>query len=176
MTLKNNKKEAMKLLEAGEEKEAIKKLNGWFKDDELKKEFESLDYKTCVVDKLQDEEFIPIENKNYLVSNFGRIKLNDGKNPVIPQCQDDKWDWYLNIKKFKENHPEFKDKILSETTRVYEFIKETKWLEEEKEKIQKIYPNCKLELHHINRWGDNRIDNMIYLPVNIHNEVHKSDN
>ena len=53
-------------------------------------------------------------------------------------------------------------------------MKETKWLEDEYKEIRKEYPYpdyCKFVLHHICNKGDNRIENLVYLPKCIHNKV-----
>ncbi len=163
MTLKEAKKEIIRLLKEKNEKNLIDLLNSCVNNEKLEKEFKGLDYKTCVVDKLSGEEFVQIENKNYLVSNLGRIKFRDGK--VIPQRQDEKWNWKLDKEKFY-------DKTVAAEEIIYDyFMKKTTWLENEYKEIIKIYLDCELELHHICNKGDNRIDNLVYLPKFIHNKV-----
>ena len=175
MPLKEAKKGIKELLKAERKDELIEKLNACFKDKELEEEFEDKVPENYSDDTLQGEEFVPIESGKYLVSNLGRIKFNDttnNKQPVIPQCQDSKWNWYLDDTKFKEIYKDFDGKLASNVI-IYEyFMKKTDWLQKEKAEIQEIYPNCELQLHHICKNGDNRIDNMIYLPEYIHSEVH----
>ncbi len=180
--LQETKQEIKRLLEEKNEKDLIKLLNFCVNDEKLTKEFTSMKYEMCL--KLpkedSDEEFYELgkirgKTHRYLASNYGRMAIEDieGKNrKIIPQWQDNNdWNWYLNVEKFKEDNSEFRDKTLTKTKKVYNFMKETKWLEEEYKEIENWYPDCKLQLHHICKNGNNRIDNLVYLPKCIHNKV-----
>ncbi len=183
MILKEVKKEIKELLKANNKEKLIKKLREY-----LKKEFKGIDYTTCVDDKLKNEEFYKLwkikgSDYYYAVSNYGRMAIEDieGKNrKIIPQYQDCECNWKLDEKKFKEQYNKnFKDITLAKYQKVYDyFIKETKWLKDEYNEINNIYgcvdKECNLELHHICQNGDNRIDNMIYLPACIHRAVHSN--
>lgn len=175
MTLKEEKKEIKELLKAKKKDKLIEKLEKCFdKDKELEKEFEDMHYDTCF-DLPKDEKEIfeklpwSVGNSDYYywASNLGRVAIGKEKaDKIIPQCQDSEWNWKLD----KNN---FYDKTIAGEIKVYDFMKETTWLKDEYEEIKKEYPNyCKFELHHICQKGDNRIDNMIYLPECFHNELH----
>ena len=170
MTLKEEKKEIKELLKAKKKDKLIEKLEKCFdKDKELEKEFEDMHYDTCL-DLPKDEKEIfeklswSVGNSDdyYWVSNLGRIAIGNEKKPnkIIPQCQDEKWNWKLT------------SYVTEQPVYLY-FMKKTTWLKEEYHEIQRIYPDCELQLHHICQKGDNRIDNMIYLPEYIHSKVHK---
>ena len=127
-----------------------------------------MNYETCLDlpkdEKEKFEMFGPGKNPDgyYWVSNLGRVAIGNKEkaNKIIPQCQDKDWNWKL--KSYVTEQPVYKY-----------FMKETTWLQDEYEEIQEIYPDCELQLHHICQNGDNRIDNMIYLPAYIHSKVHK---
>ena len=85
-------------------------------------------YDTCLdlPEEDSDEEFYELwksekKSHRYLASNYGRMAIEDieGKNrKIIPQWQDkdnNDWNWYLNVEKFKEDNSEFRDKTLAKT-------------------------------------------------------------
>ncbi len=175
MTLKEAKKEIKELLKDKKKKEElIKKLKDCFKDKELEKEFTSMNYETCLDlpkdEKEKFEKLWQVRNSDdyYWVSNLGRVAIGNKEkaNKIIPQYQDKYWNWKLT------------DYVTEQPVYSY-FMKETEQLKEEYKEIKDIYgkdclsEECVLELHHICQNGDNRIDNMIYLPACIHREVHK---
>ncbi len=179
MTLKEKRKKIKELLIAKEKGKLIGILVECFDNEELGKEFEDKVPENCDNNTLQGEEFEVLKDNNkYLASNLGRIRLNKGNKPVIPQ-RSIKDNWYLNADEFRKKYTDFEGICIAGEALVYDyFMKETSWLKDEYNEIKKIYKDCfcgdecNLELHHINRWGDNRIDNMIYIPACIHREVH----
>ncbi len=175
MTLKEVKKELKELLKDKKKKEElIRKLKKLFKDKELEKEFTSMNYETCLDlpkdEKEKFEKLWQVRNSDdyYWVSNLGRVATGNKEkaNKIIPQFQDKYWNWKLT-------------EYVTEQPVYSYFMKETKQIKEEYKEIKDIYgkdclsEECVLELHHICQNGDNRIDNMIYLPACIHREVHK---
>lgn len=172
MTLKEEKKAIKELLKAKEKDKLIRKLQDCFKDKDkkLEEEFKDMHYDTCLDlpkdEKEKFEKLWKVRNSDdyYWVSNLGRVAIgNEEKaNKIIRQYQDKYWNWKLT-------------EYVTEQPVYSYFMKETTWLKDEYKEIQEIYPDCELQLHHICQKGDNRIDNMIYLPECFHNELHHTN-
>lgn len=151
MKLKDVKKEIYSRLIQEKPEDVVKYLKSLDK-----KEIEDDIFTKCYAE--DNSENIPDEkfekswtkqhtNTNYYASNLGRIKF---EGEIVPQHQDENYNWCINT-----------------TSNVYDYVADA-WMQREKENVEKLFPNEKIELHHIFNEGDNRIDNMVYLPNSIH--------
>lgn len=59
------------------------------------------------------------------------------------------------------------------TKNIYEFVRDSGWLDNDRSKKLALEIESKIEIHHINnKPNDNRADNLIYLPKSIHSYSH----
>ena len=176
-------------------KEAIMKLM----DEQIKK-FDTVKYWEDTEKRfLEQEQFKQLHKVRnfkeycYYISNYGRVlvvydakedfKKTIDKDTGFPNdCE------IIPVKNGYLAKDKFEGVALNTTTDVYNFMIEAGWLDEyEKdrkakenaEKIVKhniennIYPNDRIELHHIdNNPSNNCLDNLIWVPKSIHQTLH----
>ncbi len=162
MTLKAVKEKIIQLLEKKDEKKLIELLNNSLNDKKLAKEFE----KSSKDEEKYNKAWKIGKTKDfYYASNWGNVRINQDGD-IIPQKKgnfnnEDLNNIYLDTTNYKN---------LAKYTKVYNFVAFA-CMKNEYDKLQLIYPEETFVVHHIYNYGDNRVENMVYLPRSIHNKV-----
>ena len=127
----------------------------------------------------------------YCTSNLGRVLIVNLKDEKIKKVYESNLDTVLMFNKelndkncelieikdgfiANKNINKFGNMLdLTNEKNIYEFVRDSGWLENDDSKKIALKFSDKIEIHHINNCpNDNRIDNLIYLPKSIHSYSH----
>ena len=130
-----------------------------------------------------ESEFKHSGNRNYYVSEMGRVRYGKPNGPLIPQHKDKDGDLVLCKEEFLKLNNDYESNIqFDQTYKIYWLVADT-WLKTEKENAYKQYEDLfkhtkgRLEIHHINNDAcDNSVNNLLYLHSDIHHKIHNRVN